>query len=575
MVNGQGDIGGELTEDNLRYFCSNLVAHEMTHVMQDNFGLNTKLVRSMTEGMASLTEGYNSHINNIEVIIYYLKNNLSDFRKLGFAYLNNYNAGYMFRRYLMKQASDSYDSSKDYAWKDNSSIVGTSKADFLTANAKKQTISAGAGNDTITAYGEKMKIFGDSGNDSILTGASAKNLTVSAGQGNDTILNNASKISILGGDGNDFIGNEKGGNTVTITGGPGNDTIRNYGSKVTIDGGAGNDSIRNSGYNVSINGGDGNDYLSGGANSTISGGTGNDTISNISSNASISGGAGDDNIINSAVKKWNSEILKYYDVSPDNVTIVGGTGNDKISLMSPAENTVVYNAGDGNDTIWGFNEGTTFQIGNGTGTYSDDKKGKNVIVTVGDGKITLVDATNLSAVNIEGKDKNSWKIAGDTATYGIITVKGIADGATAKNFALNDKTITIGKAAVQTDGTEVKLSNKNYTLKLGKNMTAPKMTATFKNGKYTLKNSTAGYVVDTDKNTIKYSAANTTVLELSGVASKPSAPFDNVVNLKLANFDKNLSVVSNANDYKFSIAEGTYGGKTFTGSLNVQCKCNR
>lgn len=47
----------------------------------------------------------------------------------------------------------------------------------------------------------------------------------------------------------------------------------------------------------------------------------------------------------------------------------------------------------------------------------------------------------------------------------------IADGATAKNFALSGKTITIGKAAVQTDGTPVKLLTDGYTLKLGKGMT--------------------------------------------------------------------------------------------------------
>ena len=91
-----------------------------------------------------------------------------------------YAAGYIFLRYLAKQISDSYDGSKSYAWKDGSSIVGTDAAELLTGNAKKQTIRAGAGNDTITAYGENMKIFGDDGDDYILTGTNSKNLTILA-----------------------------------------------------------------------------------------------------------------------------------------------------------------------------------------------------------------------------------------------------------------------------------------------------------------------------------------------------------------------------------------------------------
>ena len=417
-----------MTEDNLRYFCSDLVAHEMTHVMQDNFGLNTKLVRSMTEGMASLTEGYNSHINNIEVIIYYLKNNLSDFRKLGFAYLNNYNAGYMFRRYLMKQASDSYDSSKDYAWKDNSSIVGTSKADFLTANAKKQTISAGAGNDTITAYGEKMKIFGDSGNDSILTGASAKNLTVSAGQGNDTILNNASKISILGGDGNDFIGNEKGGNTVTITGGPGNDTIRNYGSKVTIDGGAGNDTLNGGDGNDTLYGEAGNDSLWGGAGKDkLDGGEGNDTLNGDDGNDSLLGGAGKDKLDGGEGNDtlngddgndslWGGEGNDTLNGDDGNDTLWGGAGNDSL-WGSNGNDVFIYKPGEGIDTIGGYNYGNNIlkilnaDGSDGTFTKAAFASNKLTLTIDGGGKVIFDNVRAGSRINI---NNTNYTISGKT-----------------------------------------------------------------------------------------------------------------------------------------------------------------
>ena len=91
-------------------------------------------------------------------------------------------------------------------------------------------------------------------------------------------------------------------------------------------------------------------------------------------------------------------------------------------------------------------------------------------------------------------------------------------------------------------------------------------TGTLKNGIYTFGGKSTGYILDTKNNTIKYSAATSATLELSGVKSAPTAPTDDTLTLNLANFDKNLSVTSNTGKYKFSIASGTYTGKTFTGS---------
>ena len=172
---------------------------------------------------------------------------------------------------------------------------------------------------------------------------------------------------VFGTSGDDSIYNA--GQRVTLDAGDGRDIIENRVPKVTIESGDGDDSISNDGEDVYINGGDDNDSIAnGGANASIVGGDGNDTIRHYSSNASI----------------------------------VGGAGDDLISLASYSQNNLItYAAGEGNDSIIGFTEDDTFSIAGG---YSTTKSGSDVIITVGDGKITLVGAASLSTLNIDGEE---------------------------------------------------------------------------------------------------------------------------------------------------------------------------
>ena len=174
-------------------------------------------------------------------------------------------------------------------------------------------------------------------------------------------------MKINAGEGNDYISNQA--MNVTINAGAGNDTISNWSSAthLKINAGAGDDHIENTnGDNSTINGGSGNDVIySGGKNLTVSGGTGNDDIS-IGGNSTISGGK-------------------------DNDLIVSVGDYDKYSLFE-------YAAGDGNDTIQGFGATDTLTITGGK--YSAAKKGKDIIVTVSKGKITLEGAASLSGINI-------------------------------------------------------------------------------------------------------------------------------------------------------------------------------
>ena len=113
----------------------------------------------------------------------------------------------------------------------------------------------------------------------------------------------------------------------------------------------------------------------------------------------------------------------------NNVTITGGKGNDIINNNSSStdygDNVLfIYNNGDGNDSIRGFKNNSTLQIG---GEYSTVESGNDVIVTVGDGNITLVGAATLSPLNIQQVAEGSG-----------ITINNTIAGATISGTDYND-----------------------------------------------------------------------------------------------------------------------------------------
>lgn len=283
------------------------------------------------------------------------------------------------------------------------------------------SINAGTGNDTIGSYnGNYATIDGGIGNDSINN--SGSNSNINGGLGDDSIHNSGSSVTTDGGEGNDFINNH--GDNSIIDGGSGKDTINNSDFNVLIRGGADDDSILNRGSSyTTIDGGDGNDHIethySTGVNSnddtnlgryiSISGGEGDDSIENSSTYTTIDGGNGDDSISNAghdaSINGGNGndfienkdQYWSYYIT-----TINGGKGNDTISLNGGDTecDLIQYNFEDGNDVIYNFDENDTLSI---TGSsYSSIKSNNDIILTVGDGKISLIGAANFSYLNING-----------------------------------------------------------------------------------------------------------------------------------------------------------------------------
>ena len=122
---------------------------------------------------------------------------------------------------------------------------------------------------------------------------------------------------------------------------------------------------------------------------TINGYAGDDRIYNYGDKVTINGGAGDDEI----------------DSEGSQVTISGGTGNDHIRLwvLTAPKNMILYESGDGNDIITDFDSTSTLQIDGGTGTYSTQTSGDDVLVSVGTGVITLQAVyANADIIHING-----------------------------------------------------------------------------------------------------------------------------------------------------------------------------
>ena len=259
----------------------------------------------------------------------------------------------------------------------------TSNRDIKNYTSYK-TINGTGYADTITNYGSNVKIYGNAGSDTVVN--TADSCTLDSGNGRDEIYNLGKYSKIVGGSDADFIFNGYNEDTLAVYGGLTVSIDEDAGNYSTISSGAGNDTILNFGNRVSVNGNEDDDiiingyyYDDRGKYSTLDGGSGNDSIANLTDNATINGDKGDDEIVLNY-----SGFYSYY-------------------------NVVQYNYGDGNDSIWGYNSTDTLNITGGY--YSRSTVGNDVVVKVGSGSITLVDA-RYRTINIETAT-SSYNVADD------------------------------------------------------------------------------------------------------------------------------------------------------------------
>ena len=218
------------------------------------------------------------------------------------------------------------------------------------------------------------------------------NVVVTGTNDNDSIFNNGNNVTITGGKGNDIINNNNitdyGDNVLFIyNNGDGNDSVRGFKANSTLSIGGGSYSTETSGNDVIVTVGNGKITLASAATLSALNIVGSfedgDAIKNDADNTLVSGTDEDDVIINSG----------------NDVTINGGTGNDTIT--NTGSNVVYdYSKGDGNDVINGFGANDTLYIEEAG--HPVTVSGNDLIVTVGNGKITLTGAANLENPNITG-----------------------------------------------------------------------------------------------------------------------------------------------------------------------------
>ena len=362
-------------------------------------------------------------------------------------------------------------------------IDGTEGHDYITT-ASQQFINALGGNDTVYNYGHypNVTISGGDGNDSIKIGHmyESNNVSISGGSGNDYITLHGSNATINGDNGDDYISAQN--NSNSINGGAGDDNIEGNGSNVTILGETGNDTVYLNGSYAYIEGGDGKDWLrtESGSNITITGGYGADyLISKNNTNGSMIGGSGADTLVAMG--------------SPENITIMGGFGDDSISLESGASALIYFTSSDNSDIVHGFDTNDTLQI---AGSYSTNASDNNVIVTAGDGKITLVGAADKS-LNIQGIQDTVPPPTPTPTTSSIYIYKGgnaTISAGTGTSSSVSSSYSGYEQVNIATDFTGVEVDGDNFIVKSS-------------TGALTIQNSRGKYVKygDANSNLVAYS----------------------------------------------------------------------
>ena len=357
---GKSSASGSLSLDRV-------LAHEFTHaVMAANISGFDKLPLFIAEGMAELTHGIDdarrSSINTLAGNSTALAAavNMSTTK---YTSDHAYAGGYMFLRYLAKQA---YDATNIYVYgtegNDNKKTKKT-----INNNVSNKIIMALAGNDSIVNDGDDVTIVGGAGNDSIsgqgtrqtfqyangdgkdlisnfsstdtihltdatLSGASLKknNVILKVGKGTLTLVGvKGQVVNIIDKDGN-ASSNIYGNGTVTMRGTDNAETITAWGKADSIYAMAGNDTLI---------GGKGADTLTGGDGYNVfyyNNGDGNDLITDYSADSDtivIASGA-----ISKAATVKNAPNDISFKVGKGSIHLTNGIGQ-KIKIIDAAGNT--------------------------------------------------------------------------------------------------------------------------------------------------------------------------------------------------------------------------------------------
>jgi Ca2+-binding RTX toxin-like protein len=389
----------------------------------------------------------------------------------------------------------------------NDTITGSQGADTLIGGDGNDTVIGGCGND-VASLGNGNDTFvwnpGD-GSDSVDGGAGtdtlvfnganvAENISISANGSHAILSRDVANITMdltgiehiqlatLGGADtitvNDLTGTDVNQVAIDLSATPGSGQGDGAADTVNVNGTAGDDKINvvSSGSSVMVNGLPAQVTIAGAeaANDrlVVNGGAGNDTIdaSKLKAgliNLTINGGDGDDTVIGSA----------------GNDTVIGGRGNDT-ALLGAGDDTFVWNPGDGSDIVEG-------QAGNDTLVFNGANANENIDISANGSRVRFFrDVANItmdlnSVENIDlqtlgGTDTVTVNDLTGTGTHavnidlgvngapdgqqdtvvvngtagndfitvannnGVVTVTGLSEDVTIKNFDANDRIVING-----------------------------------------------------------------------------------------------------------------------------------
>ena len=417
------DVNGESSDEDAGYL-DRTIAHEFTHaLMAANISCYSDLPIFVLEGLAELTHGIDDErgdeilelAENPSQFSKYLKINRVDDESETY----DYSSGYMFFRYLAKQASDSdveddmptgltYNSSYTVLTADSTftddeidlseyessvktvnaskatsavNIIGNAKSNLLKGGKGADTLNGGKGNDTLTGgSGNDVFIYTSGQGNDIITDYTAKQdkIKLTSGTINTSSLN-GSDVVLKVGTGSITVKNGK-NKSITLVDSKGKTTSKIYGSTTTTSTTTLNVTNTNAATVT--------------ANSTvkvINASTRTKAVK-ITGNAlanTILGGKGADTLIG----------------GKGSDTLTGGTGND----------VFVYASGDGNDVITDYTaKQDKIKLTSGT-INSSSIKGSDVVLKVGTGSITIKNGKNKSITVVDTAGKSTSKVYGTSS----------------------------------------------------------------------------------------------------------------------------------------------------------------
>jgi serralysin len=276
-------------------------------------------------------------------------------------------------------------------------LTGTGTGQSLIGNEENNTITAGAGNDSLDGRGGADRMIGGAGNDAYTIDNLGDVAIELAGGGSGDLA----YVSITGYTLAAELETAQVDTTadIMLTGnGLDNGLYGNIGND-TLDGAGGNDALNGNDGNDFLHGGDGNDILSG--DYTFSGpGIGNDYLDGGTGADDMSGGNGNDIYIVDDVGDEVHEIANFgtdevcttlasytLAVSIENLTGLLATGQ---TLIGNSRSNIIT-GGAGDDTLMGGGSNDTLAGGNGidTANYADELGSRDVIVNLTDAAVTI------------------------------------------------------------------------------------------------------------------------------------------------------------------------------------------